>query len=286
MIAPHTESAAARGAKDYSARLRLTDAVHAPALAALVDWLEVKAGMRVADVGCGAGGVTGMLAELVGEGGAVIAVDVAAAHLEATRARLEGTPYANRVSYHAGSVDDLPLEPASLDLVWCSHVVHGQPDALHSLRQLHTALKPGGRLALREDPGLTRLLPHSEGEGAGLEGRINAFLAEDRAAWRRQLPDATPRTVGWIGLLREVGFTDVRVRSTLLELTQPLSTVQLEYLTNQLEGLRADPELRDALSETDRAWLERWTDPSSDLYALNRADLHTLECLTVFVGSA
>ena len=251
-----------------------------------MDWLEVMPNARVADVGCGAGGVTAMLAERVGQGGAVIAVDVAGAHLEATRVRLEGTPYASRVTYQLGSVDDLRLEPASLDLVWCSHVVHGQPDALHSLRQLRDSLKVGGRLALREDPALTRLLPSVEGDAAGLEGRIAAFLSEDHAAWRRSLPDATPRTLGWIGLLLEAGFSDVRVKSAMLELVQPLGAAQRQYLTAQLEGLRAEAGLRDALPPTDREWLERWTDPSSDLYALKRPDLHALECLTVFVGCA
>src|SRR5271166_1291585 len=48
----------------------------------------LRSGMRVADLGCGVGTVTALLAELVGPGGYVVGIDSSAAQLAQARDRV------------------------------------------------------------------------------------------------------------------------------------------------------------------------------------------------------
>jgi SAM-dependent methyltransferase len=93
---------------------------------------EVRPGERVLDLGCGAGRFVAALREA---GVDVVGVELAGAALERARANAPGT-------------DDgsLPLEHASIDLVWCSEVLEHVPDTAHLLLEVRRVLRPGGRL--------------------------------------------------------------------------------------------------------------------------------------------
>lgn len=82
----------------------------------------VVEGAVVADVGCGPGAVSVLLARLVGPAGRVLAVDrdanaVKAAQAAATRATLDN------VSFSVGEAHDTGLAPASVDVVMIRHVL-------------------------------------------------------------------------------------------------------------------------------------------------------------------
>ncbi len=70
-------------------------------------------GARVADVGCGPGAISVVLAELVGPAGHVWAVDNGAEALEAAAAAVGRAGVAN-VTVPAGDADDTGLAPASV----------------------------------------------------------------------------------------------------------------------------------------------------------------------------
>jgi SAM-dependent methyltransferase len=67
------------------------------------------------------------------------------------RARLAGTPMADRVSFAVGDFyrDELP---AGADLAWVSAIVHqhSRPDNCALFAKVHRALRPGGTIALRD----------------------------------------------------------------------------------------------------------------------------------------
>jgi ubiquinone/menaquinone biosynthesis C-methylase UbiE len=70
--------------------------------------------MRVADLGCGVGMVTTLLAELVGPSGHVVGVD--ASGEQVARARELMSPGVSKVSFIEASASDMRLSPESFDL--------------------------------------------------------------------------------------------------------------------------------------------------------------------------
>ena len=99
---------------------------------------EARPGERVLDLGCGAGR---FVAALRDAGAEPVGVELAEAALERARANAPGADL--RLVADDGS---LPLEHASVDLVWCSEVLEHVPDTAHLLLEVRRVLKPGGRL--------------------------------------------------------------------------------------------------------------------------------------------
>jgi predicted methyltransferase len=113
----------------------------------LIGALAITPGMRVADVGAGAGYLTWRLARAVGPTGHVVATDVDARALAAlvVGGDRELRP---RVEARRVSADDPGLEPHAYDLILLSEVDHLLPDRVAYLGRLKAALKPGGRIAV------------------------------------------------------------------------------------------------------------------------------------------
>jgi ubiquinone/menaquinone biosynthesis C-methylase UbiE len=99
---------------------------------------EARPGERVLDLGCGAGR---FVAALRDAGADPVGVEVAEAALDRARANVPGADL--RLIEPDGS---LPLEHASVDLVWCSEVLEHVADTAQTLLEARRVLKPGGRL--------------------------------------------------------------------------------------------------------------------------------------------
>jgi SAM-dependent methyltransferase len=99
---------------------------------------EVRAGERVLDLGCGAGRFVAALRDAGAEG---VGVELAEAAVE--RARRNAPAADVRLVEPDGS---LPLDHASVDLVWCSEVLEHVADTAHLLLEVRRVLRPGGRL--------------------------------------------------------------------------------------------------------------------------------------------
>jgi SAM-dependent methyltransferase/DNA-binding HxlR family transcriptional regulator len=97
----------------------------------------------VADLGCGTGRTSELLAPHVAE---VVAIDASAEMLETARTRL--APFANA----------LPLEDASVDAACLTLVLHHVSDPGAVLAEAARVLRPGGRLVV------TDMLPHDREE--------------------------------------------------------------------------------------------------------------------------
>lgn len=117
----------------------------------LVQLLELKPGMAVADVGAGFGAWTMRFARWLGPSGRVYATDVGATQLAALRdvVQREGL---STVTVLAGALDATNLPAACCDAILIRDAYHHltQPDAI--IRSLAASLKPGGRLAVIDFP--------------------------------------------------------------------------------------------------------------------------------------
>jgi ubiquinone/menaquinone biosynthesis C-methylase UbiE len=115
--------------------------------AEVVQALEIRRGMCVADLGAGTGYFNRYLSAAVGEGGTVFAVDTEpnlVVHLR-ERAEREQTP--NVVPILA-SADNPRLPAGMVDLVLIVDTVHHIDDRVDYVRRLRRVLKSGGRVVV------------------------------------------------------------------------------------------------------------------------------------------
>src|SRR6516165_8393348 len=112
----------------------------------------LRGGMRVADLGCGVGLVTALLAELVGPGGHVVGIDASGAQLAQARERLNGS--GADVSFVEASATETGLTRGSFNLVYCRFLLIHLAEPARSLSEMFALLKPGVILVC-EDSDLT-----------------------------------------------------------------------------------------------------------------------------------
>ncbi|MBE2284051.1 MAG: class I SAM-dependent methyltransferase [Prosthecobacter sp.] len=111
--------------------------------------LNVKPGMTVCDMGCGNGFHTLPLAEMVGENGKVLAVDVQPEMIEMLKKRIAAKGLKNIVPIN-GLYHDPKLPPDSCDMILLVDVYHEFSHPVQMLASMRAALKPDGLLVLVE----------------------------------------------------------------------------------------------------------------------------------------
>lgn len=104
-------------------------------------------GMRVLDVGCGAGDTSLLAADIVGPEGQVIGQDRAAEAIALARTRAGDRP---QLSFLVGEMGELPAGAAPYDAVIGRYVLIHQSDVVKALRSLRPLVRPGGLLAFHE----------------------------------------------------------------------------------------------------------------------------------------
>ena len=108
----------------------------------------ISSGMKVLDIGSGAGDVALTAAELVGPDGGVVGVDVNPAILETAQARAQAAGFTN-VEFVAGDARTLDIGN-DFDALTGRLVLMYMADPADALKQLATRLRPGGIAAFQE----------------------------------------------------------------------------------------------------------------------------------------
>ena len=145
-------------------RLQRQGQLYGPLTRRLLVDAGVGQGMRVLDVGSGAGDVALLVAELVGPTGAVVGIDTDGAILEVARRRLQAVGWAN-VAFVEGDVRSAAVtEP--FDAVVGRFILFWVRDVVEVLRACAAQLRPGGPLVFQEhdvlDPIWYRAYPPSQ----------------------------------------------------------------------------------------------------------------------------
>lgn len=123
----------------------------------------LRQGDIVVDLGCGSGKDAVAAAYVVGEEGHVIGVDMTEAMLEKARARQREAGLAN-VSFRLGTVEDLPVESETVDVVLSNCVINHVSDKAGAYREISRVLKPGGRFVIADVASRYQLPPEVTGD--------------------------------------------------------------------------------------------------------------------------
>jgi ArsR family transcriptional regulator len=121
----------------------------------------------IADLGCGSGAVSEMVAPFVRQ---VIAVDNSPAMLKAARKRLEGV---GNVDVRRGDLTSLPIEDDACSAVVCMLVLTYLTDVGAALREMRRVLRPGGRAIIVD------LLPHDREDFRRQLGQVSLGFDPD-----------------------------------------------------------------------------------------------------------
>jgi SAM-dependent methyltransferase len=141
-------------------RLEAQGRAVAPATRMIFAEAGIRPGMRVLDLGCGAGDATFVAAELVGPGGWVVGVDRSADALARARLRAAQRGLA-QVQFVEGDIND-PAPGGPFDAIVERLVLWSAADPAAVLRRQATVLRPGGLVVpIEYDFSAARSLPET-----------------------------------------------------------------------------------------------------------------------------
>jgi demethylmenaquinone methyltransferase / 2-methoxy-6-polyprenyl-1,4-benzoquinol methylase len=248
-----------------------------PAIRSAIRALQLPAGSRGLDAGCGIGTHTLWLAEATSPGGHVTGLDISPECLARAKEIASGSGLAARVSFRHGDMEHLPSDDDAFDWAWNADTlwpVAGK-NPLPLVRELVRVVKPGGVVAI--------LFWSSQRLLSGyplLEARLNATCAANFP----YTDDTRPglhilRALGW---LQEAGLEGPQVCTFVADVHTPLDEAARDALTGSFQMLwgKAEPEV----TPQDWAQFQRLCWPGSPDFILNLPDYYAFITYSLFWG--
>jgi ubiquinone/menaquinone biosynthesis C-methylase UbiE len=248
-----------------------------PAVRSAIRALQLPAGSRGLDAGCGVGTHTLWLAEATSPGGHVTGIDISQECLARAEETAGESGLAARVSFQYGDMGELPFDDDAFDWVWNADTlwpVAGK-DPRSLVRELARVVKPGGIVAIlfwssqRLPPGYP-----------SLEARLNATCVANFP----YTDDTRPalhilRALGW---LQEAGLDAPQARTYVADIYAPLDDAARGALMGSFEMLwgKAEPEV----APEDWAEFQRLCQPESPGFILNLPDYYAFITYSLFWG--
>jgi ubiquinone/menaquinone biosynthesis C-methylase UbiE len=107
--------------------------------------MQVVAGQRILDLGCGIGGATFPIADMTGPTGLAAGVDVSSALIEVANQRAKSRP---GIEFRVGDACAIPYPDGYFDAARSERVFLYLPDRVGAIREMQRVVKPGGRVCL------------------------------------------------------------------------------------------------------------------------------------------
>jgi ubiquinone/menaquinone biosynthesis C-methylase UbiE len=137
------------GYSEYETRRLMVQAeLYRPQTDHLLCLAGIGPGMRVLDVGCGAGDVSLQVASLVGPTGSVVGVDADSAVL-AVAARRARESYPDTVTFRRATLPDVAADEP-FDAVVGRLILMHLPDPVDAVRRLSALVRPGGIVSFQD----------------------------------------------------------------------------------------------------------------------------------------
>lgn len=246
-----TVSADPERARDLVARLerRAQAADEIAARDVYLGLLDITAGDRVLDVGCGSGVVTREIARRVGSRGLAVGLDPSPALLAAARELAEKAGFADRMEFREGDALRLPVPDRSFDVVVSVTVLSHVPKGEDAIPEFVRVLRPGGRLGVFD-----------------FDADMTVVTHPDRALTRRIVTAASDAMAvnGWLvrqlpSLFQRAGLVDVRARGFF-----PLETELQSFYANLAERCAEVAVKTGAITEFEsRTWLDAFREQAT-----------------------
>ena len=164
-------------------------------------WGGIAAGMRVLDIGCGAGDVAMLAADLVGPSGQVVTIDRDTDNLAFAQQRAAAAHYTN-IEFRAADI--LTFSDTPFDAIVGRYIFLFLPDRPAALRGLMRSLRTGGSVVIVE-PDFT--LPFPSIPHAPLFNKVGEWLLAVVAAGNINT-DSGPAL---LRVFREAGLTGTKM---------------------------------------------------------------------------
>jgi ubiquinone/menaquinone biosynthesis C-methylase UbiE len=109
----------------------------------------IAPGMRVLDIGCGAGDVSMLAADFVGPAGRVVGIDRESTVVDAARERIVSHGFSN-IEFLQCDIDNYVHSGGLFDAAICRYVLIHQPEPVEFLRAVKKLVRPNGIVAVHE----------------------------------------------------------------------------------------------------------------------------------------
>ncbi len=161
---------------------------------------SLQAGQTVLDLGSGAGLDCLLAAQKVGAEGHVIGVDMTPEMIERARSNAKRVNATN-VEFRQGYLEDLPVEPNSVDVVISNCVINLSPDKAKVFAEIFRVMKPGGRLAVSD---------------IVTDGELPKEIRTSLSAWAGCVAGAVDAKE-YIAMMEAVGFKDISIKPVFFD---------------------------------------------------------------------
>ncbi len=155
---------------------------------------DMAEGMRVLDLGSGAGIDVFLAAKKVGPTGKAIGLDMTDEMLALAR-RNKATLGIENAEFLKGEIEDMPIESNTVDRILSNCVINLVPDKRRAFAEMHRVLKPGGRFTISDIVSI---------------GQIPDEVRADMELWAGCVSGALDRDE-YLGIVREAGFTNLTI---------------------------------------------------------------------------
>lgn len=174
----------------------------------------LEPGMRVLDLGSGAGIDVFLAAKAVAPTGKAIGLDMTDEMLKRARANKEKLGIAN-AEFWKGEIEDMPVESASIDRVISNCVINLVPDKQKAFAEIFRVLKPGGRFTVSDIVSI---------------GTIPDDVRHDMELWSGCVAGALDKD-DYLGVVRDAGFREITISAEKPYTLEESSPFGLESIT-------------------------------------------------------
>jgi ubiquinone/menaquinone biosynthesis C-methylase UbiE len=256
--------------------LERSDPLRHSTMQAAIRALQLPAGSRGLDIGCGTALLSLLLAEATRPGSQVIGLDISRPVLAYARGKVAEPSCADHICFNQGDMKRLPYRDDAFDWAWSVDCV-GYPSGnlLPVLKEIRRVVRPGGSVSLLAWSSQQLLPGHAK-----LEARLNA-TSSAYAPFLEGVPplDHFQRALHWYA---EAGMVHATCTTFLGQVQAPLTPEVREALVLLFEMLWGEPSPE--ASEADIEAYQRLCSPTSPECILDVPGYYAFFTYTMFTG--